>query len=100
VFKRIIHIKAAQCEGRTRHFSIDVCISLGVDVRLPTETLNFQFQKVALLNLISLQEGSVTFLVYLTNGCFMRFQRRHKRITASSKAAWPTPVPRFDLPES
>jgi len=100
VFKRIIHIKAVEFEERRGPFSSHACISLGVDVRLPTEALNFKFQKNELIKLISLEEESVTFLIYLTNGRVMHFQRRHRHIYASFKAAWPTPVPCCDLSEN
>ena len=100
MFKRIIHIRAVQFEGRRGSFSSHICISLGVDVRLPTEALNFHFQKNELINLISLKEEGVTILIYLTNGRVMHFQRRHRHIFASIKAVWPTPVPCCDLPEN
>ena len=38
---------------RRGHFSSQACISLGVDVRLPTETLNFLLQNNEPINLIS-----------------------------------------------
>lgn len=100
MFKRIIHIKAVQFVGRKEPFSSHACISLGVAVRLPTEKLNFHFQKNELINLISLKEESVTFLIYLTKGRVMHFQRRHRHIIESIKAAWPTPVPCCDLSEN
>ena len=87
VFKRIIHTKAVQFEGRKRPFSSHACSSLGVVVRLPTETLNFLFQNKELINLISLEEESVTFLIYLTNGRVMHFQRRHRQTVAIFNAA-------------
>lgn len=64
VFKRIIRTKAVQFEGRKRPFSSHACSSLGVVVRLQTETLNFLFQNNELINLISLKEESVTFLTF------------------------------------